>query len=142
MNRKLKRQLQIVDHFKNAENTAAKNHYELNKQKSLLKKLKTTERNEIKIEKTGGEFKFEFNTGFYEIFRSELEKFFSQLDYPYKCIRIPVTNKKGNITENICKIYDNIGHLYTVNLYHTQSSSLVNGKNSALFVQTQEYLNP
>ena len=47
-----------------------------------------------------------------------------------------MTNKKGNITENICKIYDNIGHLYNVNLYHTQNSSLVNGKNSALFVQT------
>ena len=76
MNRKLKRQLQIVDHFKNAENTAAKKHYELNKQKSLLKKLKTTEKNEIKIEKNGGGFMFEFNMRFYEIFNNELEKFF------------------------------------------------------------------
>ena len=101
-----------------------------------MKKLKTTERNEIKIEKNGGGFKFEFNTGFYEIFRSELEKFFSLLEYPYKCIRIPVTYKKRNITENIGKIYDNIGHLYNVNLYHNQSSSLVNGKKPALFAQT------
>ena len=40
MNRKLKRELQIVDYFKNAERNTEKRHYELNKQKSLYRKKK------------------------------------------------------------------------------------------------------
>ena len=80
--------------------------------------------------------KYDFNTGFYELFRCELEKIFSSLETTMRCVRIPVSDNKGNFAECIYKIYGTDGHLYTVNMYHTRSSSLVIGKNTSLFVQT------
>ena len=137
MNRKLKRQLQIVDHFKKVESNIEKRQYEVNKQKSLSKKLKATERVPVNIEQTGGGVKYDFNTRFYELFRCELEKFFSSLETTMRCVRIPVSDNMGNFTECFYKIYGTDGHLYTVNMYHTRSSSLVNGKNTSQFVQTR-----
>ena len=87
------------------------------------------------IEQTGGGVKFHFNTGFYELLKNEQETFFSWRENTMRCVRIPVSDSKGNITECIYKIYGTDGHLYTVNMYHTRSSSLVNGKSVSLFLQ-------
>ena len=58
------------------------------------------------------------------------------LENTVRCVRIPVSDSKGNFTECIYMIYGTDGHLYTVNMYHTRSSSLVNGKSASPFLQT------
>ena len=77
-----------------------------------------------------------FIPGFTKFSNEHWKSIFLFLRNPLKCVRIPVTDNKDNVTETIYKLYGADGHLYTVNTYHTRSTSLVNGKYTDLFMKT------
>lgn len=110
--------------------------YSLNKSKAMKKKFHATEREEITVTETGGGMKFSFNAGTYELLKLASEEFFGSVDQPYSCNRIPVHDKKGNLVETKYKMASGMTSYYTLNMYHTKCTCLVNGKQTAYFMET------
>lgn len=110
--------------------------YTLKTDKSMKKKLSATERNNISVKYTGGGVRFQLNSGTYELFKSATQEYFSvnQNDVIYQ--RFVVADKKGSQVECRYKAFRGKQHLYTLNLYHTTSSCLVNGKSIKYFMDT------
>lgn len=108
--------------------------YDLNRCKAMKKKLSATNECLLTVTDTGGGVKLSFNTGMYELFRFASDDFYSSDTMRPQCKKITVTDKKGNVVETKYKVRVNKGH-YTLNLYHTTCSSLVNGKCMMKFVQ-------
>jgi hypothetical protein len=110
--------------------------YNLNENKSLKKILQATERDEIEILHTGGGIKLTVNAGTYQLLKSAVRDYFGKESDSLSCTRIPVTDKKGNLVETKYKLASGKSHLYTLNMYHTTCSCLVNGRKAEEFVET------
>lgn len=107
--------------------------YKLNRSKALEKKLQYTERDDISVEVTGGGWKVLFNTGIYELIKDKIDHYFlesRQYSYNHK----PVLDKGGNVVETKYTVTKGKASLYTINMYHTKCSYLVNGRNPRHFI--------
>ena len=106
--------------------------YNLNFQKALKKKLKACEREEkIEIVQTHGGTKVLFQTGVYEIFKDTAKKFYTKR--PMTTVD-NIRDKAGLIVGNCIKTKTDGNDNLTVNLYHTTSSLLANGKGEIDFL--------
>ena len=109
--------------------------YALNKRKALEKKLITTRRDDVVVLKTGGGIKFLLNSGMYELFKNSIDEFYTSSDMKDTCQKIPVHDKQGNLVETKYKVLSGRQGVYTINMYHTKSSCMVNGKQSKQFTE-------
>jgi len=108
--------------------------YELNKTKALKKKSAACNRDTVSIQLTGGGINIIFNTGMYEMFKSAAEAFYRSADMESRCTKIIVQDKKLRHVETKFKISFGVSS-YTLNMYHSTSKCLVNGKMSATFCE-------
>jgi len=120
----------------NAEHRREDRQYVLNEDRSMKKKLKSTEFEPITIQETKGGTRFLLNTGTYEILKNATRKYFFDNTQNYTYTYIPVNDKKSNEVELKFKVADGKTHLYTLNMYNTTSSCLINGKNPQHFFNT------
>jgi len=80
---------------------------------------------------TGGGLKIELSM--YELFKASAEHFYSSHSLPNKCLKTPVYYESGSHVETKYKLTYGRNGLYTLNLYHTKSFCLVNGKQVSKF---------
>ncbi len=88
----------------------------------------------------GGNHMYKMTGGIYEIYKNSLLAYFSaestDKKSPHHILFKEITDRRGSTTETQVKVHyrdrnKGAGILkYTVNLYHTQSSMMVNGKES------------
>ena len=109
--------------------------YELNRGKAVQKKLKFTERECITITETKGGIKAEFNTGTYEIFRKAVHEYITADEQNFCVQHTEVKDKAGNVVECKYRLSKSKSSYYTINLYHSKCSTLVNGKQSNQFLR-------
>ncbi|KAH3721768.1 hypothetical protein DPMN_064716 [Dreissena polymorpha] len=109
--------------------------YTLNMSKSLQKKLDSTDQEDVIVYETCGGFRLLLNTGMYELFKIAADQFFSNNTLPCKCCKVPVHDRQGNLVETQYKLSYGRQGIYTLHLYHTKSSCLINGKNSHQFTE-------
>ncbi|KAH3737520.1 hypothetical protein DPMN_044113 [Dreissena polymorpha] len=109
--------------------------YTLNLKKSLQKKLDSTDQDDVIIYETGGGFRLLLNTGMYELFKIAADQFFTNNTLQFKCCKVPVHDRQGNLVETQYKLSSGRQGIYTLNLYHTKSSCLINGENAHQFTE-------
>ena len=135
---KLQVSLQNVDvgeTEKNADILTEGRCYKLNEVNSMKKKLAASENTNIQISETGGGIKLTLNAGLYELLRDSADKYLMSLEGGTTCKKTQVTDKTGHQVETKYKVSSGKSGHYTLNMYHTRSSCLVNGKNTAQFLQ-------
>lgn len=104
--------------------------YELNRTKAIHKKLSATKIQMLTVTETGGGVKFAFSTGMYELFKLAADEYFMSDSMKTHCKKITVSDKNNAVVETKYKVNVNTGQ-YTVNMYHTRCSCLVNGKRTS-----------
>lgn len=114
-----------------------KRDYDLNQCKTENKQHVVTERQEeIVITNTDGGTTLKLNSVLFNELKDRALVYFTADDRQYKCLHTSVTDTKGNIVESKFKISQGKTHLYTLNLYHTKCSALVNGRSTNRFIDT------
>ncbi|KAH3774432.1 hypothetical protein DPMN_175814 [Dreissena polymorpha] len=63
------------------------------------------------------------------------DQFFTNNTLQYKCCKVPVHDKQGNLVETQYKLCSGRQGIYTLNLYQTKSSCSINGKNAHQFTE-------
>ena len=76
---------------------------------------------------------FKFNTGTYELLKSAIDDFYSYGEMAQTCSKTQVHDKLKRIVETKYKVQCH-KNTYTLNMYHTRSSWLVNGKGVEKFM--------
>ena len=117
-----------------------KRDYSLNANKAMKGKLKACE-TEYKVKATnrGGNQIIEFSAAMYELYRTSLVKHFEALQNTdlanMKVEYRDITDKTGLCVESLIKVSvrDDLTPKYTINLYHTKSKVMVNGREVNLF---------
>lgn len=132
---KISRQKEILETFRSSlEKNEERRDYELNPSKSMRKKLQATEKRPITVTETGGGIKLEMNTGLYELFKQASDAFYSSDYSKYTYVKIPVSDRKGRNVETKYKAFEGNVPMYTINLYHTTCTCLINGSKTAQFM--------
>lgn len=109
--------------------------YALKKDKALDKKLKATNRKHpITTEITGGGIRLYLQAGLYELVRRILPSVYEE-HYPGNVEKSRQVDKTGNVVHETVRLQSQGNAVYTINLYHTSSSLLVNGKDQAQFLE-------
>ena len=111
--------------------------YRLNKNKSITKKIRACEReHEIIAEYKTGNIILTIQGGLYEIMKLTIQRLYS--DHPIENKRIvpKVSIEKSKNYETACTytVFENGEKVYVVNLYHTQSKIMINGKKELDFL--------
>ncbi|KAH3866538.1 hypothetical protein DPMN_029615 [Dreissena polymorpha] len=94
----------------------------------MKKKLYATTRDHAIVKVTDGGLKIEFSTGMYELFKSCAAEFYQSETLKFKCQKTPVYDTIGSLVETKYRLSFGRNGVYTINLYHTKCSCLVNGK--------------
>ena len=112
--------------------------YSLNREKSMKKKLQDTNRpDEIEITHTGGGVRLFVNSGAFELLRIASDQFFSsETDGGMVYTKTSVHDNQGHLVETRYKAKHGKTAYYTLNMYNTKSSCLVNGKMLSYFMET------
>ena len=98
--------------------------YVLNRDRAWKKKLDATEIDELSISMTGGGLRMFMTSGMFELFRLASKEYFAEFNS--KCTM--VKDQRDNVVETQFRVYTGENMHYTINMYHTKSSLLVNGK--------------
>lgn len=112
--------------------------YTLNVNKALAKKLEATNRTNVEYKRTDGGLTAKADAISFELMKDAILQFYTRL--PADLAEVKVTDSldnKGNrvqITIKVC--YKNVSDSYTVNVYLTKCSFLVNGKSTERFLET------
>ena len=107
--------------------------YSLNRSKAMKQKYSACSRSEpLLLETTGGGLRIRCQTGMYEAMRAAIPVYYNG---SIEC-HIQNTDQDGNVVGETYKINttDDRSHPYTINLYHTTSSLLVNGTGDNIFL--------
>ena len=111
--------------------------YVLNKEKCLNKKLKACDRANYSTEMNNFSANVLFNTASYEVFRRALAHFYSNSS-DYEIRGKPLVDQASNIAQEVIRVHDrnkrNKPHVYTLNMYNTKSSLMVNGPHHLHFI--------
>jgi ribA/ribD-fused uncharacterized protein len=105
--------------------------YELNKAKSLNKKLDATKRQSVKCNLVGGNLVITCNAGVFEVLKHHLLEYYNGFkSYDgLKAKLIKCEDNASSVPEVKVKVtYPSGGTCYTVNVYNTTSKLMVNGK--------------
>jgi len=108
--------------------------YELNKGKTMKKKLAASTNEVFQLTETGGGVKLTLNAGMYELFRHSADEYFQHCSDESSCKKSDVLDKAGNIVESKYKVSTRKSGHYMLNMYHTTTSCLVNGRNTSKFL--------
>ena len=109
--------------------------YELNVQKSLAKKLEATKRKNIEYRYTDGGVTGQADAVTFELLKEALLVYFGAEKKDYKCKITESKDRDGNcVQKTIRVVYPNQTDSYTLNLYYTKCSFLVNGKSVEKFL--------
>lgn len=110
--------------------------YELRMEKAMVNKLNATDRPDVEVEMTGGGLRMLWSAGMYELIKMAADEYFLRDDIGGK--KTIAKDKVGNVVEVKYKVpVDQSKHIhYCLNMYHTRSSCLINGKGLSTFVQT------
>ena len=110
------------------------NKYTLNAEKSLRKKLESTNRTVIEYSLTGGGITVKFDTVTFELFIYACEIYFSDnanKELSFK--KSSAKDKSGNLVKYTYHITNNYTQI-TINAYLAKCSLLINGKNTQGFI--------
>lgn len=109
--------------------------YKLNEELAMKKKLASTERDDIEIQHTNGGLRIFLNAGAYELLKEAVDAYYIE-SYEKTHRKIPVHDQNGSLVETRYKIAMGKKHFYTLNMYHTKCSCLINGKKTDVFIKT------
>ena len=98
----------------------------------MCKKLSVADRTRFSIIETGG-VRLRFNTGTYELFKTASDEFYNSQKFQDHRKKTTVLDNNGAVVETKFKITGNRMSHYTLNMYHTTSICLINGKNTKHF---------
>ena len=135
-----------VNQVDNSDVLECSSNFTLNMKRTRAKKRKACDRDNYKIKENKNSSTIIFSTVAFEIFRSKVFTYLQRHSYGYQ-----LTESKdipGNVTHDILRVFtaaNMVSSLYTVNLYRTTSSLLVNGPHYNQFVinhlpQITEYI--
>ena len=125
---------EVTDNATVGESNGQERNYTLNEEKALQKKLESTDRDDVVVYETGGGLRMILNTGMFELFKLSVEQYYNEENLPFKCNIVNVHDKQGNSVECQYKLSNGRQGIYTLNLYYTKSSCLINGKNPQQFI--------
>ena len=112
--------------------------YTLNIQKSLAKKLEATKRTSVVYSMTDGGLTIQADAASFELLKEAIMQYLKS--FPAAKVEYKLTSSKdtgGNYVQITVKVtFLESGESYTVNMYLTRSSFLVNGKSVSRFLQT------
>ena len=113
------------------------NNYSLNVGKSLRKKLESTQRSDIIYQNTHGGYTAKYDAVSFELFIYACEQLFNEKKKDvYYCDKTTATDRQGNIVQYTFQISGKIQDTnFTINVYLTKCSVLINGKNSKEFME-------
>ena len=114
----------------NADVLAEGRFYKLNEVNSMKMKLAATEYTNIQLTETGGGIKLTLNAGLYELLRDSADAYLMSREGETTCKKTQVTDKTGHQVETKYKVSSRKSGHYTLNMYHTRSACLINGKNT------------
>lgn len=109
--------------------------YSLNRTKAIDKKLQYIDREDLQIVYTAGGIRVILNTGMYELLKNSIELYFNTKNKRYTYTCIPVSDAHGNLVETKYKVRQGKSHIYTLNMYHTKCSYLINGRDAGHFLR-------
>ena len=110
--------------------------YYLNVQKSLAKKLEATKRNSVEYRHTDGGVTGQADAVTFELMKEALLVYFGNEKRDFKCKITESKDKDGNCVQKTIRVlYPNQTDSYTVNMYYTKCSFLVNGRSVDRFLQ-------
>ncbi|VDI31295.1 Hypothetical predicted protein [Mytilus galloprovincialis] len=119
----------VIDHIHDSD-TITKC-YSLNIEKALKKKFDATKRTEISYEITGGGLTTELDAISFELLLFACKTLYNDMSN----VRTDISKDKGgNIVQYTFMVKDSINEGYTINLYTTRCSMLVNGKKTNYFI--------
>ena len=107
----------------------------MNAEKSLRKKLESTNRSVIEYSFTGGGIPVKFDIVTFELFIYACEIYFSDnanKEFSFK--KSTAKDKSGNLVQYTYHITNNYAQSYIINAYLTKCSLLINGKNTQDFI--------
>lgn len=114
--------------------------YTLNMSKAMKKKVTACNvEYKVRASNRGGNQIFEFSAAMYELYRNSLTQHFETLQsHESTNMKIEyrdIIDKSNSCVESVVKVYnkDNSSLKYTINLYHTKSKVMVNGRKAGLF---------
>ena len=113
--------------------TIGTDQYFLDKRLALCKKRAACTREPLKVKMNKTSATLTMNTIVFEYFRRYIEFYLACKKYETKG-RI-FRDKEGLVTRNILQVRKNETHLYTINLYTTNSTVMVNGQSYTMFLQ-------
>ena len=113
--------------------------YTLDKQKAINKKLVHCDRPEhIAFKATYGGVRFWCQTGLYELLKDTVQDWANLLDKDLRSVNVKEKkDREGINTESLYSIValNPRKKLYTINMYHTTASGLINGNHIDVFTQ-------
>ena len=109
--------------------------YVLNRDRAWKKKLDATEIDELSSSMAGGGLRMFMNAGMFELLRIASYEYCAEFNS--KCTM--VKDQKNNVVETQYRVYTGDNTHFTINMYHTKSSLLVNGKGIKQFIQKHVY---
>ena len=117
--------------------TTEKN-YTLNIDRTLMKKIKATNRHSIEYKYTDGGITATLDAISFELFKLSLSEYYSKFPASKGVIETHFDkDKKGNVVQVVYKVKLSEGQGYTINLYTTRSSALINGKSTDYFMHNE-----
>ena len=121
----------------NIHNVNSSRDYTLNPDKTLLKKLAATKRQQIQYQTTGGGIKATMDAVSFELFRYACSEYYhSHNSKLFNIKHDKSTDNKGNLVQHTYSVTINDTSSYTVNIYPTRCSLLINGKATRHFTET------
>lgn len=116
--------------------SAETRNYHLNPSVAMKKKLKASSEDLLQIKETDGGVTLKMNAGMYELFKYEAKEYLQSCNRDGTCKITDVYDKSKNIIETRYRVSLRHSGQYTLNMYHTSSSCLVNGRNTSKFLDT------
>ena len=110
--------------------------YQLNRDKSLHKKLEATELSDLSVIQTRGGLKIQMNCGMYELFRVAARNYYSSETMGKNTTHTAVIDRDQNHVETKYRVVTSKSAHYTMNMYHTKSAMLINGKGTTQFIES------
>jgi hypothetical protein len=112
--------------------------YTLNVSRALQRKIEACDRKDVvRLQSTGGGLRMFLQVGAYEALRHCLKELYKSYDQAYSVVNNWTSDNRGNVVSELYSIADSAGNkMYTINLYNTTSTVLVNGKHDDRFMTT------
>ena len=125
-----------VNQPSNVQNTCSSRDYTLNPDKVLLKKLNAAKRQQVEYLTTGGGIKATMDAVSFELFKFACYDYYHTFNSKFNVKNDVSKDNKGNTVQHTYSVTLNDSTSYTVNLYPTRCSLLINGKATAQFIET------